>query len=654
MLSIQQALDLAWRHLQAGQWQQAEQLYLQILQVQPNQVDALHLLGLIAGQTGRDALAVDYLGAALRLKPDFAAAHINLGNVFMNQKKFPEAVASYRRAVSAKPDIAVAHNNLGNALRSQGELAQAVASLHEALRLLPTYAEAFNNLAMVLEELGGFVEAEASAREAIRLKPDYAEAHYNLAFVLWRQTKLDDAAASCERALKLKPDYIEALQGLGDARKEQGRLDDALDANRRALQIKPDAANVHSALVMLLNYHPDYGAESIYQEALRWNQRHAEPLKKHIKPHLNNPDSDRRLRIGYVSPDFRTHPSAFFIVPLLSNHDHKEFEIFCYSQVARPDAVTEQHRSYADVWHSSVRLSDDELAEQIRSDQIDILVDLAMHAANNRLLALARKPAPIQVAWLAYPGTTGLSTMDYRLTDPYLDPPGLFDAFYSEESIRLPDTFWCYDPLTVEPPVNALPAKGYGAITFGCLNNFCKLNDGVLALWAKVLQAVPNSRLLFLVPPGEARGRVLACLENEAVSASRVKFIGRRPRSEYLQLYHQIDLCLDPFPCSGHTTSLDASWMGVPTITLVGKTAMGRAGWSQLCNLGLKELAADTPDEYVANASRLASDLPRLEEIRGSLRQRMMQSPLMDAPRFTRNMEQVYRQLWRRWCSARG
>ena len=321
--------------------------------------------------------------------------------------------------------------------------------------------------------------------------------------------------------------------------------------------------------------------------------------------------------------------------------------------MAHPDALTERLRGYADVWRSISGLSDMQAADLVRHDQIDILVDLKVHTADNRLLLFARKPAPVQVSWLGYPGTTGLSTIDYRLTDPYLDPPGLFDAFSAEESLRLPDTFWCYDPQTDQPPVNALPALESGAITFGCLNNFCKVNDGCLALWARVLQAVPRSRLLLLAPRGPARDKVLARLDQEGIAASRVDFADRQPRPEYLKLYHQIDLGLDPLPYNGHTTSLDAFWMGVPTLTLLGKTAVGRAGWSQLCNLDLKELAAETPEQYMAMAAQLAGDLPRLEDLRRTMRQRMLQSPLMDASRFARNVESVYRQIWRRWCRDR-
>jgi predicted O-linked N-acetylglucosamine transferase (SPINDLY family) len=619
-IAISKALDTAWKHCQAGQLQEAEQFYLQILQVDPNHVDALHSLGVIAGQTGRNDLAVDYLQAVLRFKPDFAAAHNNLGNVLFQQGKFPEAVASYRQALRIKPDYAEAHNNLGHALQEGGQ----------------------------------FADAEASLGQALHLKPDYAEASHNLAIALAKQGRLEEAEAANQHALRLKPDFTDARVSLGNLLKDQGRLDDASAAYRAALQLKPDAAHIHSNLLLVLHYHPGFDAQAIYQEFRRWNQQHAEPLKKLILAHTNLPDPQRRLRIGYVSPDFREHVDSFFTVPLLANHDHRLFEIFCYANVSCPDALTERLRGFADVWRSTVELSDQQVADMIRNDQIDILVDLEMHMANNRLLVFARKPAPVQVAWLACPGTTGLSTMDYRLTDPYLDPVGLFDAFYSEESIRLPDTFWCYDPLTDLPQVNALPALKNGVVTFGSLNNFCKVNDGCLALWAEVLQAVPQSRLLLLAPRGRAQEHVLARLEQEGLAASRVEFADRQPRLEYLKLYHQVDLCLDPVPCGGHTTSLDAFWMGVPTITLVStKTAFGRAGWSQLCNLGLKELAAETPERYVALAAQLAGDLSRLQELRATLRQRMLQSPLMDGKRFARHMELAYRQMWRRWCKER-
>ena len=648
--SVRPTLDVAWQYYQRGQLQQAEQLYLQILEGDPHQVDALHLLAVIAGQTGRESRAIDYLKAVLRLQPGLAAAHNNLGNAYVATGKLPEAMASYQEAVRLQPDYAVAHNNLGNALRAQGRLAEAVASLERALGIQPDYAEAQHNLGIALQEQGRLAEAVASFQQVLRLKPDHADAHFGLGVALEKQGNLEDAAASYQQTLHLQPHNVEAGCNFGNVLRDQGRLDEAIAAYRAALLLQPGRSHIHSNLILLLHYHPGYDARAIFEECRRWDQQHAEPLKRFILPHANLPDAERRLRIGYVSPDFRDHVDSFFTVPLLSNHDHGQFEIFCYSHVARPDALTERLRGYADVWRSTVGLSDQQVADLVRSDRIDILIDLKLHTGNNQLRVFARKPAPVQVVWLGYPGTSGMTAFDYRLTDPYLDPPGLFDAFCSEETQRLPDTFWCYDSLTDQPPVNGLPAAQNGFVTFGCLNNFCKVNDGCLVLWAKVLQAVPRSRLLLRAPRGRAREQVLARLQQEGIALARVDFVDQLPRQEYLKLYHRIDLGLDPLPYNSHTTSLDAFWMGVPTLTLLGKTTVGRAGWSQLSNLGLQELAAQTPEQYVTLAARLAADLSGLQDLRSTLRERMLRSPLMDGKRFARHVEQAYRQMWRKWC----
>jgi predicted O-linked N-acetylglucosamine transferase (SPINDLY family) len=592
---------------------------------------------------------------ALRLRPDSAAAHNNLGNVFARQGKFTEAGDCFQQALRLDPAHVESHVNLGNVRRAQDKFDEALEQYQHALRLDPDHAVARNNMGAALQELGRLNEAEASLRQALYLKPDYADALRNLGIALWKQGKMDEALAPYQEAIRLQPNYAEAYVGLGNVYKDQGRLDEALAAFRTALHIKPNAADIHSNLPVTLNYHPGCDARAVQEECARWNRTHADPLKKLIEPHTNRLEPERRLRIGYVSADFREHVDSFFLIPLLSNHDHEQYQIFCYANVSRPDATTQRLRGCADVWRSTVGLSDQQVAGLVRGDQIDVLVDLELHVGKNRLLMFARKPAPVQVAWLGYPGTTGLSTMDYRLTDPYLDPPGLFDTFYSEESIRLPETFWCYDPLTDVPAVNALPALETGNVAFGCLNNFCKINDGCLKLWAKVLDKVQRSRLLLQAPRGQARETVIATFQMEGIGESQIEFIDRASRQQYLRLYHRIDLCLDPVPCNGHTTSLDAFWMGVPTVTLVSKkTAMGRAGYSQLCNLGLSELAAETPEQYVEIVARWANDLSRLEELRGSLRERMRQSPLMDGKRFARHMEQAYRQMWRRWCERRG
>jgi predicted O-linked N-acetylglucosamine transferase (SPINDLY family) len=527
----------------------------------------------------------------------------------------------------------------------------AAACCRQALALRPDFAEAHNNLGNVFRAQGRLDEALACYRRTLELKPDYAEGHFNLGIALQDQGKLDEAIVCYRRALDLRPNYAEVQNNLGNAFRDQANLDEAIVHYRRALELKPDYSRAHSNLLYTLSFHAGCVAVDILQEGRRWNQRHAEPLAGLIAPHWNDRNPDRRLRVGYISPDFRDHCQAFFTVPLFSAHDHRQFEIFYYADVAAPDHVTARLQTDADRWRNIVRLDPQQVAQRIRQDQIDILVDLTMHMAGSHLLVFARRPAPVQVCWLAYPGTTGLSAIDYRLTDVHLDPPGLNDRYYTEESIRLPDSFWCYDPLRREPAVSPLPASDKRCVTFGCLNNFCKINAAVLKLWAQVLRSVGQSRLMLLAAEGSARRHTQDLLEQEGVAPDRVVFVSRRPRSEYLQLYQHIDIGLDTFPYNGHTTSLDSFWMGVPVVTLVGQTVAGRGGLCQLMNLGLPELVAETPEQFVQVAVQLAGDLPRLRELRAGLRDRLERSPLMDAPRFARNVETAYRRMWRRWCA---
>ena len=620
------------------------------LELAPDFAEAHNNLGVAFKEQGKLDEAVACYCRARELKPDFAEAHNNLGVAFKDQGKLDQAVACCRRALELAPNYAEAHNNLGVALKEQGKLDEAIGCYRRAWKLKPDYAEVHSNLGNALKDQGKLEEAVACHRRALVLKPDSAEVHGNLGNALKKQGKLDEALACCRRALELKPDHAEAHSNLGAAFKDQAKLEEALACFRRALELKPDYAEAHSNLLYTQIFCPDYDARTLYDEHRRWNERHAAPLAKFIGPHGNDRSPGRRLKIGYVSPDFRRHSVAFFTVPLFSAHDHRDFEIVCYADVVRPDDITARLRGYAGAWRSITGLDHQQVAELIRRDGIDILVDLTMHMARNRLLVFARKPAPVQACWLAYPGTTGLSAIDYRLTDPHLDPPDLFDRCYSEQSIRLPDCFWCYDPLESEPAVNALPALDKGHVTFGCLNNFCKINPLVLRLWAGVLRAVDRSRLVILAGEGVHRRQALDLLAAEGLGRDRVTFVAHQPRPRYLGYYHGIDIGLDTLPYNGHTTSLDSLWMGVPAVTLTGPTVVGRAGLCQLMNLGLPELVASSLEHFVRIAAELAHDLPRLIRLRATLRNRLRASPLMDAPRFARNIEAAYREMWRRWC----
>lgn len=607
---LQQAIAL----YRAKRWAEAEKAFHEILARKPDCADALHHLGLMALQVGQPSPAVDYLGRAAALAPNDPAIHSNLGE-------------AYRRV---------------------GRSREAIASLRHALALRPEFANALCNLGAVLSADDQFDEAIACFRKALAINPALAEASNNLGFVLAKTGHADQATAFCRHALALRPEFSDAHNNLGTVYRDQGQLDASLDHFRRAIALNPGDTKAQANFLYTLWFHPNYDAPGILRAHREWAALCADPLRSPSTARPNTRDPERRLRIGYVSPDLRDHVVGRNLLPLLQHHDHRCFVIFCYADVPRPDAVTALLRAGADTWRDITGWQDEQLAAQVRADQIDILVDLTLHMTGNRLLAFARKPAPVQATFAGYPGTTGLHAMDYRLTDPFLDPLGT-EADYSEMSVRLARTFWCYAPGGDEPPVAPLPALQHGHVTFGCLNNFCKVNAEGLRLWARVLRATPTSRLRLLAHEGEQRQRVRTMLQNENVAPERIEFVSPRARTRYLELYAQIDLSLDTLPYNGHTTSLDAMWMGVPVVTRIGKTVVGRAGWSQLSNLQLTELAAHTDEQFVEIACALAGDLPRLATLRSSLRARMEKSPLMNAPGFARDIETAYRAMWRRW-----
>ncbi len=662
---------------------QAIAAFGQTIAARPDFAFAHSNLGNALYRSGRMLEALNSFRTAVSLNPSDADAHNNIGLILQSQGRTVDAIAAYRTAIAARGDMAEAHFNLSNALRAEGDLNAGLSAARMAVQLRGTWPEAHNNLGILLHETGDFPQAIAAFTQAISLEGNYSAAHGNLGNVfrqigqitdavncyrravaldgssaiahanlgnaLRQLGQLDAAAESLGRAIALQADLAEAHNNLGNVRKDQARLDEAITCYRSACELSPGDPVPHSNWIYTLLFHRGYDARDILHEHRRWNQRHAAGLREDARPCRAAPSGNgRRLRVGYVSPDFRDHCQALFTIPLLSHHDHENFEIFCYSDVAVPDAITDRIRGCVDVWRSIVGRGDAAVAELIRSDEIDVLVDLTVHMSNHRLLVFARRAAPIQITWLGYPGTTGMSAMDFRVSDPHLDPPES-DNSYSEKTVCLPDSFWCYDPLCDSPAVNDLPADGAGHITFGSLNNFCKINEATLDLWSTVMSAVPESRLVLLAPGGSARQWVRSRLNRNGVSSDRVEFFDRRPRLKYLELFHRIDIALDTFPYNGHTTSLDSFWMGVPVVTRFGRTAVSRGGYSQLMNLNLPELCAADEKQFVQIALNLGGDLPRLRVLRSTLRQRLMQSPLTDGVRFAQSMERIFRDL-----AARG
>jgi len=622
-----------------------------LLQLTPNSAEVHFVLGRLLETGGDLAGAAREFSETLQLSPNHLEASLHLGQALYGQGQLDLAGAQFEAAAQAHPQSPWAHCGVGAVRQGQNRLDEAVAAYRRAIERDPNLPQAHYNLGVALRLLDRLPEAAGSLQAALGLMPTLVEAHLALSSVYLALVRPDEAAAAARAALALAPEAPLAFARLAAALQLQGEPDAAIAAYRRAVALNPANAAEHSNLLYALNFDPHIDPAKLFAEHRAWAQRHAEPLTAAAAPHARDGDHERRLRVGYVSPHFREHAVSFFTEPAILAHDRRGFEIFCYSDVGVGDACTERFRAGADCWRDIAGLSDEQVAQQARDDRIDILVDLAGHIGGNRLLAFARKPAPIQVTYLGYQNTTGMSAMDYRLTDEHADPPGMSEKFYTEQLERLPQSFFCFAPSEQAPEVNALPAATKGYVTFASLNHINKLRPEALLAWASILKSTPNSRLLVLgYAPGRFEANVRDVMVCAGVDASRVRVVNKRPREEYLRLHHEIDIALDTIPFNGHTTVCDALWMGVPSIMLEGNTYASRFGGTALVNLGLRDLIAGSQSQYIQLATALAGDLARLAALRSGLRTTMRTSVLLEAAGFTRRLEAAYRRMWAAWC----
>jgi protein O-GlcNAc transferase len=645
--SVSEAFKQAIHYHRQGNLDRAEEIYKLILKAVPEEPDAMAMQGTLLSQRGFHDDGLNLIERAIKLKPEAADFHANHGLVLFNAGHLDLAIKAFQKSIELAPNVANVHYNLGNALQRRGDFNDAIDQYLFALTLKPDDAQVFCNLGSALLKLNRVDEAVIAFQRAVQYQPNYAEAMSNLGTALLLNKKLDEATDWFAKAAALKPNVPEIVNNYAGALKDSGRLEEALTWYRKLLGVQPNNI-VHSNLIYLLHFHQDFESRSIAMETQRFNQIYAMPLGKDAEPPNNYSVPDRKLKIGYVSPNFFGQSESNFVLPLLAAHDRRNFEIHLFASVRRPDEFTDHHYKLADAWHNVLADDDEMLAKRIREIHIDILVDLTMHLGENRLLVFARKPAPIQVTWLAYPGSTGLTAIDYRLTDSIIDPPNRDDSVYSEKSIRLPGCWVCYDPLSDMP---GRPILQSGPITFGSLNNPCKLNPRTLRIWARILREVPESRLVLLSASENQRVLITRLFGEAGVKPPRLEFVPTCPRNEYLRLYDRIDIALDPWPYNGITTTCDALWMGVPVVTQTGLTAASRAAASVLAAAGLPELVADSPDRLVKIAVDLAKDKRRLLQLRTTLRERMTASPLMDAATFAAGVEKAYREMWTKWCT---
>lgn len=652
--TCERQLDLAIEHQRAGRLADAESSYLDVLRGQPERADAWHLLGVIAYQRGQCDAAIERIARAIELSPQVANFYNSLGSVCQKQRRFSDALTAYHRALELQPTSSETHANLAMTLLAMGQMQSAISSLRTVIALDPVNVAAHILLADALRIMGNDDEATTIALRAVELDPADARAHGQLAVVLRRVGRTTEAIQACRRALELAPGVAGTNNNLAQLLKDQGRLRDALVCYRRAIQLDPADARTHSNLLFSLHYLDAYDARTVFAEHRLWAERHGSRDAARAPMVDRNPE--RRLRLGYVSADLKSHSVAFFLEPLLAAHNRRAFEVVCYSNSFTTDTTTARLRALTDAWHDIASLSDEQAHALIASHAIDILVDLSGHTKGNRLPLFTRKPAPVQVTYLGYPDTTGSDAIDYRFTDARADPPGNTEQFHSEQLLRLRDGFLCYQPPQSCPQVGQLPMLQSGRVTFGSFNKLAKVSPTVIGHWADILAAVANSRLLLkssTLADSGTREHLRQQFHARGIPAERLELIGWTPATlDHLNLYGEVDIALDTFPYHGTTTTCEALWMGVPVVTLAGPVHVSRVGVSLLHTAGLVELIAESPQDYVRKAVELATDSDRLTSLRGTLRARVQASPLTDAQRIVSTIEDAYRCMWRQFCST--
>ncbi|MFA7281969.1 MAG: tetratricopeptide repeat protein [Sterolibacterium sp.] len=722
LTTLNQAMQQAIAHHQAGRLQEAAELYDAILQVRPNHPDVNHNLAVLLVKGQQPAQALPYFNAALQADPtrdqywlSYVDALILTGNAeaaqkvlelaqkqnskgavvkalagrleacmvdLINKDRTDEALSLARKMTLCCPENGFGWNVFGGLLGKTGHSTEALQPMLKAAELLPMDAEVRANLGNVLKALGRLGEAEASYRQALQIEPDFAGAHDNLGIVLQDLGRLREAEVSCRRATLISPDYAEAYNNLGNIVKDRGRINESETLYRLALQVNPGYAEAHNNLGNILQdlLRPNE-VEACYRRALLVNPNYVTAhsnllfalsyIRQNSRQYLeeaqrfgrlltanatepftswHSPEHSSRMRVGLLSGDLRQHPVCYFLQSLLEHIDPARIELFAYPTQLREDEFTTRIKPYFTAWKPLPGKNDEADAHLIHEDRIQVLIDLSGHTAYNRLPLFAWKPAPIQVSWLGYFASTGVNEIDYLIADPWTLPESE-EVYFTEKILRLPETRLCFSAPDVKVPVSQLPALSNGYITFACFNNLVKINDAVVAVWAKILNTSPDSRLFLKtkqLKDFSVRRHVIERFAAHGVSADRLILEGPVSRADYFRTYHRTDITLDPFPYTGGTTSAESLWMGVPVLTLAGESFLSRQGVGLLMNAGLPEWIAADADDYVARALSHAGDVSRLALLRGELRQQVLASPLFDAERFARHFENALFSLTKR------
>lgn len=637
-------------HLKQGNAQASEACFGKILQLDPNNAGAHFGLGKVRLEENKLDAALDHFAAAIARRADYSEAHCNLGVVYEAKGKPANAMAAYRNALAANPDLANAHFNLALLLMKSGDRPGALHHIGKVAALNPGTADAWDIKGRLHHAMGDLESAASAYEQALAIDPNLSEAHNSLGVIHQMLGNYDAAVRSLKSALARRPDNVAARSNLGMALQFMGKTDEAMAALREAANAAPDAAHIHSNYLFSVSHDENSSAEAVFEAHRAFAERFETPLKSQWQPHENDRDPQRRLRIGFVSADLYAHAVATFVEPIWSALDPDQVELWVYANSLNDDHVTGRLKALSHHWRVVTTLSDADLARQIREDRIDILFDLSGHSAGNRLLAFARKPAPIQVTWIGNPNTTGLAAMDYYFADRFAAPPGLLDPLFTEKIVRLAASA-VFLPLADAPDVNELPALRTGRLTFGTFARSNKLTAGTIALWSKVLEAVPDSSMVIgSMSDASLKASLMERFARHRIAADRISFQPRMEMRRYLGLHGLIDVALDSYPFGGGTTSCHALWMGVPVLTLAGRTMASRVGATLNGHVELPEFTVETQDAFIEQARYCAGHLPELARLRAELRARTGASALCQPTVVARSLEAAMREMWQLWC----
>ncbi|MBF0380775.1 MAG: tetratricopeptide repeat protein [Magnetococcales bacterium] len=671
-------------HFNGGNYLEAEKLCRTNLQISPNHLASINLLGVIAQTVNRNDVAVDMFKKAIAIEPGIASLHNNLGVAYKEQNMFEVADECFNQAITLQPDYVDAHTNIANLMLLQGKLEKAVESCNRAIAIDVNCAAAYFNLANVDNSQGDKNAAIVNYKRAIAINPDYVDALYNLGALLMQEKQLLEAVQYLEKVVAIRPDFVDGYLTLGASQFNMGRLDDAAKSYKQITLLQPDNVDAHFSLGTIYNWQIKLkDAAECYKKAISLRaydmaaysslflcsqymfpqtQENLFAMHKEFaktlpniaeinnKRFTNDINSNRKLRIGLVSPDLGLHPVGYFVTGFLKHHNKDELEISCYAD-HKNDELTQKLKSYSDNWVTTDGMAGDDLAQRITADKIDILIDLAGHTINNRLATFAKKPAPIQISWIGYVSTTGLPTIDYFIADKHSVSKN-DERFYIEEILRLPDSWVCYTPPDNIPEIDRDKSHNRHTV-LGCFANPAKINAGISKVWAEILRNHSNTKLLLMydkLDDAASVERITSYFSENGVDKERIIIKGKRSHWEFLNMYNSVDIALDTMPYSGGLTTIEALLMGVPVVTARGETFAGRHGVSMLTTVGLKELVADNLDEYVKLVGELITDTQRLQKLKGVVRERLLQSALCDNIKFSQDLSNQLRFVWKKWC----